>query len=106
MSANRLRATMQLTSALLALLGFWFLLLGIGKLINGKWWGVITLLFWVYSVYVGYLAVMRFSPKAIRHVAILTCFWLFGLLEILIWKIQIGEQSSGSIKGLLLIVLI
>lgn len=105
MSANKLRTIVQLTGLLLALLGFWFLVLGVGKLLNGKWWGVITMLFWAYSVYVGYLAVMKLSPKAVRHVSMLSCFWLFVLVSFQIYKIQTGGQYSSAVHGLLVVLL-
>ena len=106
MNATKLRATLQLLGVAMFIAGFWFLLLGVGKLINKKWYGVIPLLIWLYSMYIGYLAVMRFSPKSIQHILLLGCFWCFFIIRIPITYVKNLGQYSGPVQGLLSILLI
>src|SRR5258706_2959174 len=103
---DQLKTIVQLTGVLIALLSLRFFFIGVPMLTNGNAWGIVTFLLGLYSLYVGYLAVMRFSPGAIRQISIMSCFWLFFLVRTPLRAVGNHDRLTGGLQGLFAIFLI
>jgi hypothetical protein len=97
-----IRGFVQVSSAVAGLWGFVYFAQAYELWSVGDVRCLVRLLAGVYSFYVGYVVVMRLSPKALLHFVILGGFWLFllgGMLKDLV-------SLHGALGGLFYILLI